>query len=95
MARKPSMTDDDAPPLTDAELAEMRPARDVLSAAEFAAVTSVRKAVRGRPPAVARKVPVTIRLDPDIVEAFKATGDGWQSRMNAALRKAVPDLMST
>ena len=95
MARKPALTDDDVPPLTDVELAEMRPARDVLSAAEFAAVTSVRKSARGRPPAVARKVPVTIRLDPDIVEAFKATGDGWQSRMNAALRKAVPDLLNT
>ena len=34
------------------------------------------------------KVPVTIRLDADIVERFKATGRGWQSRMNDALRSA-------
>jgi uncharacterized protein (DUF4415 family) len=34
-------------------------------------------------------VPVTLRLDRDIVEAFKARGPGWQTRMNAALREAV------
>jgi len=92
MARKPILTDDDAPALTDAELAEMRPAREVLTAEEFAAVTSVRKAARGRPVAEAPKVPVTIRLDQEIVAAFKATGPGWQSRMNAILLKAAQDL---
>jgi len=38
-----------------------------------------------------RKAPkqvVTLRLDPDVVEAFKADGPGWQSRVNAALREA-------
>lgn len=44
---------------------------------------------RGRPPTDARKVPVTIRLDADVVAGFKAGGTGWQSRMNAALRKAL------
>jgi len=34
------------------------------------------------------KVPVTLRLDRDIVERFRATGAGWQSRMNDALRRA-------
>jgi uncharacterized protein (DUF4415 family) len=42
---------------------------------------------RGRPPAKRRKVSTTIRLDPDIVEAFRAAGEGWQSRINAALRE--------
>jgi uncharacterized protein (DUF4415 family) len=28
-------------------------------------------------------------LDPDIIEAFKAEGAGWQSRINDALRKAA------
>lgn len=31
------------------------------------------------------KVSVTVRLPPEVVEAFRATGDGWQSRMDAAL----------
>jgi uncharacterized protein (DUF4415 family) len=46
--------------------------------------------VRGRPPQRARaKQQVTLRLDPDVVERFRADGPGWQGRINAALRKAV------
>jgi uncharacterized protein (DUF4415 family) len=44
----------------------------------------------GRPPeGDVAKQQVTLRLDPDVVDAFRAGGAGWQSRMNAALRKAV------
>ncbi|MCB1386047.1 MAG: BrnA antitoxin family protein [Nitratireductor sp.] len=32
-----------------------------------------------------RKVPVSIRLDADVVEHYKATGPGWQARINQAL----------
>ena len=39
---------------------------------------------RGRPSAVAPKVPVSLRLSPDVVARFKATGAGWQTRMDAA-----------
>lgn len=41
---------------------------------------------RGRPPAEVTKTPIKLRLDPDIVEAFKGSGRGWQTRMNDALR---------
>ena len=34
------------------------------------------------------KKAVSMRLDPDVVEAYKATGPGWQSRINSDLRKA-------
>jgi uncharacterized protein (DUF4415 family) len=44
---------------------------------------------RGRPKADVTKVSTTIRLDPDIIAAFKAQGAGWQSRINDALRKAA------
>jgi uncharacterized protein (DUF4415 family) len=40
----------------------------------------------GRPRLESPKVQLTVRYDADIVEAFKATGDGWQTRMNDALR---------
>jgi uncharacterized protein (DUF4415 family) len=88
MARKPDpeMIDEDAPELTDAELAEMRPAADVLPADFYAMVT---KRPRGRPKAERIKVPVTLRLDQEIIEAFKAKGPGWQTRMNAVLKEAV------
>jgi uncharacterized protein (DUF4415 family) len=41
----------------------------------------------GRPKLANPKVAVTVRYDADIVEQFKAGGDGWQTRMNNALRE--------
>lgn len=41
---------------------------------------------KGRPSS--GKVVVSIRLDPDVVQKFRATGPGWQSRVNAALKAA-------
>jgi uncharacterized protein (DUF4415 family) len=38
-----------------------------------------------RPTQEATKVPTSIRLDMRVVEAFKATGNGWQTRMNDVL----------
>nr|WP_086493022.1 BrnA antitoxin family protein [Novosphingobium panipatense] len=43
----------------------------------------------GRPPSQNPKKQVTLRLDPEVVEGFRATGKGWQSRINAELRKAL------
>ena len=43
----------------------------------------------GRPPKADRKVSVTLRLDHDVVERFKATGAGWQTRINALLKKSI------
>lgn len=56
---------------------------------EWAAKIDATPVKRGRPKSAVRKVSTTIRLDPDVVEAFKAEGAGWQSRMNEALRKAA------
>lgn len=44
---------------------------------------------RGRPKELVTKVSTTLRLDPDVLAAFKAQGPGWQSRMNEALRRAA------
>lgn len=41
---------------------------------------------RGRPRSPAPKQAVNIRLAPDIIDAFRATGRGWQTRINNALR---------
>ena len=51
-----------------------------VSAAEFALM-------RRRPKAT--KTQITLRLDAVVVERFKATGPGWQTRINAVLREAV------
>ncbi|HLY47301.1 MAG TPA: BrnA antitoxin family protein [Stellaceae bacterium] len=42
---------------------------------------------RGRPPLEAPKKLVSLRLDRDVIEEFRAGGPGWQSRINAALRR--------
>jgi len=42
---------------------------------------------RGRPRAASCKVQLTVRYDAEVVEAFRATGPGWQGRMNAALKE--------
>jgi uncharacterized protein (DUF4415 family) len=44
---------------------------------------------RGRPTgstAATRKEPTTVRFDPEVLAAFRATGKGWQTRINNAMR---------
>ncbi len=43
----------------------------------------------GRPKSKSPKQAVNIRLDADLLAYYRATGPGWQSRINAALRKAA------
>jgi uncharacterized protein (DUF4415 family) len=43
--------------------------------------------LRGRPPSEHPKRSVTVRYDVEVIEAFKATGKGWQTRMNQALKE--------
>ncbi|MDW5318356.1 BrnA antitoxin family protein [Rhizobium sp. PL01] len=77
----------DNPELTAEQLAEAKPFREVFP--DLAAGMDKEIAKRGRPTLEQTKKPVTIRLDPDVVDAFKSAGKGWQSRMNDALRKAA------
>jgi uncharacterized protein (DUF4415 family) len=44
---------------------------------------------RGRPRSENPKRAVSLRLDADVVEWFRRTGQGWQTRINQALRKAA------
>lgn len=43
----------------------------------------------GRKPDPDAKKLLTLRLDPQVIEHFRSTGEGWQTRMNEALRKAA------
>lgn len=45
----------------------------------------------GRPRAVITKERITIRLSRDVVEQFRASGDGWQTRVDAALKDWLKD----
>jgi uncharacterized protein (DUF4415 family) len=44
---------------------------------------------RGRPPLARPKEAVKLRLSPDVVDYFRGTGPGWQTRINEVLEKAV------
>ena len=44
---------------------------------------------RGRPLGSGTKTQVTLRLDVEVVEKFRASGDGWQTRINDALKSWV------
>ncbi len=78
-------SDPDAPEATDEQLAQARPFADAFPAL----ADKMRRNVGGRPKADKTKVAVSIRLDSEVLEAFKAGGPGWQSRMNKALRKVA------
>lgn len=66
-------SDPDAQPLTPKQLKAMVPLR----------------ALRGRPKSESKKLLLSVRYSPEVIEYFKSTGDGWQSRMDGALREYV------
>jgi uncharacterized protein (DUF4415 family) len=72
---------DDAPDLSRSKW------RDALVSAPVLAGDRVVK--RGRPVSSSPKISTTVRLDADILEHFRAAGRGWQTRLNAALRRAA------
>lgn len=81
-AKKPWIDPDDAPEWTE-EMFRM--------AAIYKGDKLIRPAsgTLGRPLSENPKKQVTLRLDPDVIEKFRASGKGWQSRINAELRKVL------
>jgi uncharacterized protein (DUF4415 family) len=47
---------------------------------------------RGRPPLQNRKKSLTLRIDPEVIEAFKSGGPGWQTRMADVLKQAARNI---
>lgn len=80
--------DVDSPPLTDSELANLRPLREVHP--DLADWSEKRKRGQRGPQKEPVKVPVKLRLEPEVLQAYKATGRGWQTRMNDTLRQHAP-----
>lgn len=67
----------DNPSLTDEELCQLRHGPDGLPPDLAAAF----KSRGGRPKADVKRVPISLRVDPEVLAAFKATGPGWQTRI--------------
>jgi uncharacterized protein (DUF4415 family) len=75
----PELPDDENPEWTDA---------DFKRAAPFSGLPkSLQTKLRGRPPKESPKVAVKLRLDPDVLSVLRATGAGWQTRVNTILRE--------
>lgn len=82
MPRKKPLIDDEGEvrELTAEDMARFEPAANILS-------PSLKKKLGARGQQKSRvKERITIRLSHDVVEPFRATGDGWQSRVNSALK---------
>jgi uncharacterized protein (DUF4415 family) len=75
---KAAKDDPDAKPLTKAQLEAMVPMR----------------VLRGRPKLENKKMLLSVRYSPEVIAYFRATGNGWQSRMNAALQEYVQKQVS-
>lgn len=71
--RRAAKADPDAQPLTASQLQAMVPL----------------KSVRGRPKSENRKLLVSVRYSPEVLSYFRATGDGWQARMDGVLRDYI------
>jgi uncharacterized protein (DUF4415 family) len=88
MAKRPNpeLTDNDNPEWTLGEIARARQASEVLPELFDGKTVKEMLKPRGRPPAEVVKDRITIRLSPDVTAAFRASGDGWQTRIDAALK---------
>lgn len=74
----PELIDDENPEWTE---------KDFKRAVPFSGLSETLQAkLRGRPKATVTKERITIRLSPEVVERFRASGDGWQTRVDAALK---------
>jgi uncharacterized protein (DUF4415 family) len=87
----PDTPDTDNPEWTAKDAARARPARELLPGLFSASQSASLLAPRGRPKAEVTKVRVGIRLSPEVIEHFKASGSGWQTRIDAALLQFIAE----
>jgi uncharacterized protein (DUF4415 family) len=91
MKKAASRSDEDNPEWTAEDFARARPAAEVLP--QYIGEAATQELLRrgpGRPVQDVRKVNQTLRLDADVLEAYRQAGKGWQTRMNEVLRKNMP-----
>lgn len=86
MSKGPPPVDfDDNPEWTEETTARARPAGEVLPAALAAGLVKN----KGGRPVGSNKEPITLRMDRDVAAYWRATGPGWQSRINTYLGEAA------
>ncbi|MDR1228355.1 MAG: BrnA antitoxin family protein [Azoarcus sp.] len=72
--------------LSRVDFGTFRPAREVLPPELYAGLASLKNR-GGRPKSAAPKIQTAIRFDPDVLARLKATGKGWQTRVNDTMRE--------
>ena len=85
-----SRPDDENPEWTVEDFARARPALGVVAEVFGPVAAEALRRGRGRPAKPDRKVNQTLRLDPDVLEAYRQEGSGWQTRINEVLRAHMP-----
>ncbi len=87
MSKRAPMIDDDGEvrELTAEDLRRFKPAVEALPPELYAGLVAMNRRARG-PQKAPTKDRITIRLSPDVVQTFRATGAGWQTRVDDALR---------
>ena len=88
---RPTRPDRDNPEWTEEDFAAARPAREVLPKELVAALPKRKPGQRG-PQKAPTKIAVALRLDREIVEHFRASGEGWQTRINNVLAQSIAKL---
>jgi len=83
---KEPVFDDDNPEWTEEDFAKATHFDPPIKMSEITPEILARVARRG-PQKAPTKIPVSLRLSADVLDHFKATGPGWQSRIDDALRK--------
>ena len=87
----PELVDEENPEWTAADLAKARPATEVMPQIFGAPLSLEMLKPRGRPRVVHPKERINIRLSHEVVTYFKAAGDGWQTRIDSALRQFITE----
>lgn len=90
MSQKPTdeeiIIDDENPEWTESDFARAKPPHEVLPPEVLALFKNTKR--RG-PQKAPTKAAVSLRLSPDVLEHFKASGPGWQTRIDETLKKAI------
>ena len=86
---KSKKTSGENPEWTAAMIAKARPAKEVLPKIFGARTAAAMLKPRGRPKSSDSKIAISLRLPPDTLARWKATGPGWQTRMVDVLRESV------
>ncbi|HBK05443.1 MAG TPA: antitoxin [Acetobacteraceae bacterium] len=82
--------DETNPEWTCEDVRDARPVAEVFAEVFGPEAGEMVKRGRGRPTKTDKKINQTLRLDVDLLEAYRRSGSGWQARINQVLREHMP-----